>query len=114
MGSAVLLAFVAARGTGRSSADRNAHGPTGPNPCLTDRSCAQGWRCYAIPKDDPFAVEGECTQQCEDSLQCPAHFSCVKVSVAKGPQVVPEGARGATGELTGVCRPCGPDGCTPP
>ena len=111
MGTAVLLAFVAARGAGRG-ADRSAHGPQGPNPCLTDKSCAAGWRCYAIPKDDPFVVEGQCAQACEDSLQCPSHFQCEKVAVAKG-QVVPLGARGATAEQLGVCRQCGPDGCRP-
>jgi len=114
MGSAVLLAFVAARGMGGGkTGDRAEGGFARPGPCLTDRSCAKGWRCFVLPKDDPFVTEGECAQVCESSLQCPQHYECLKVSVVKGPFVVPEGARGATAETTGVCRACGPKGCTP-
>lgn len=112
--AAVLLAFMLARG-GRSAADRKAAaGVAGPSPCLTNRSCAEHWYCYVVPKDDPFAVEGECSQVCESDLQCPAKYRCEKVAVGeKGPLVVPIGARGATAETTGVCRACGPDGCAP-
>ncbi len=113
MGSAVMLAFIAARGFGRSN-NRAEGGFARPGPCLTDRSCAQGWRCFVIPKDDPFATEGECAQVCDGSLQCPKDYECKAVAIAKGPLVVPVGARGALPETTGVCRSCGPGGCTPP
>ncbi len=74
--------------------------------CLTTKSCGEGWRCYAEPKDDPFATSGVCSQTCESSLQCATHFKCVAVSKTKD-QVVPVGARGATEALEKVCRPCG-------
>lgn len=112
VGTAAILAFLVARGTGTRSSDRKEGGFARAGPCLTDRSCAQGWRCYVVPKDDPFAVEGECAQVCEGDLQCPSQHRCETVFDAeKGPLVVPKGARGATGKSTGVCRPCGPQGC---
>ena len=103
-GVAVMLAFMMAR-TGTRASDKKEGGYARAGPCLTDRSCAQGWRCYVIPKDDPFAVEGECSQVCEDDLQCPGQYRCEKVFDAeKGPLVVPAGARGATEKTSGVCR----------
>ena len=109
-GTAVLLAFVAARVNGTRASDRKHTGPVGAGPCLTDRSCASGWHCYVVPKDDPFAVEGECSQGCADDLQCPSQHRCEKVSVGeKGPLVLPLNARGATAEQTGVCRSCAGD-----
>lgn len=113
-GAAVLLAFAFARGGTGRAADRKQAGAPGPSPCLTNRSCAEHWACYVVPKDDPFAAEGECSQVCESDLQCPAQHRCEQVAVGeKGPLVVPIGARGATAETTGVCRHCGPDGCAP-
>ena len=100
-----LLAYFAAMATRGVSKSREG-GVAGPAECLTDRSCAEGWRCYAVPKDDPFAVSGVCTQQCEGDLQCPAHFRCESVAATKDRQVVPIGARGATETKVGVCRAC--------
>jgi hypothetical protein len=101
-----MVALAASRGLGA----RTKAVDTGE--CLTDKSCKAGWRCFAVPKDDPFVVSGNCAQVCEGDLQCPPHFQCLKVAVGNG-QVVPEGARGATAELLGVCQPCGPEGCQP-
>lgn len=74
--------------------------------CLTDRACGAGWRCFAVPKDDGFAVTGVCSQVCESDLQCATHFRCDEVAVGSD-QVVPIGARGGTAEHAHVCRPCG-------
>jgi hypothetical protein len=99
-----LLAYLAA-GRGTRGPGHNEDGPTGVHECLTHRSCAADWRCYAVPKDDPFAVPGICAQLCEGDLQCPSQHRCEEVAVGKG-QVVPLGARGATAERAHVCRPC--------
>ena len=61
----------------------------GPNlPCLTHLDCAKSLRCYAVPKDDPFATFGVCVESCLDDLQCPAGMKCAVT--AKGhEQLVP-------------------------
>ncbi|MBL8954035.1 MAG: hypothetical protein JNK82_24880 [Myxococcaceae bacterium] len=111
VGFIALLAYLAAMASRGTVAEKQS-GPPKAGPCLTNRSCAEGWRCFVVPKDDPFAVEGECSQPCEGSLQCPEQFECKQVAVSSsGPLVVPVGARGATAEVSGVCRPCGPKGC---
>ena len=114
IGAGAMILLMWLRGSYGRGYETNPHGPAGPNPCLTDRSCAEGWRCYAVPKDDPFTVEGQCAQVCESDLQCPAHFRCERVAATKGKQVVPETARGAGAEKLGVCRACGDEGCAPP
>ena len=95
IGGGVLLLLLVLRGGLFRGNDKNPHGPLGPSPCLTDRSCADGWRCFVQPKDDPFATEGVCAQGCQGDLQCPAHYRCEPAFVTKGKQVVPAGARGA-------------------
>jgi hypothetical protein len=74
--------------------------------CLTERACGPGWRCFAEPKGDGFAVTGVCSQVCESDLQCATHFRCDEVAVS-GDQVVPVGAHGAGPDRAHVCRPCG-------
>lgn len=109
---ALLAYFAALASRSGVKGPARAGGVAGPSECLTDRSCAEGWRCFAIPKDDPFAVTGRCAQACEGDLQCPAHFACQQVAVGDH-QVVPLGARGAKPETLGVCQPCGEGGCRP-
>jgi hypothetical protein len=72
--------------------------------CLTTASCGAGWRCYAVPKDDPFAVTGVCSHECADDAQCAAPLKCTEVAVTEH-QVLPLGAKGGGAERTHVCRP---------
>ncbi|MBK7864678.1 MAG: hypothetical protein IPJ65_39950 [Archangiaceae bacterium] len=114
IGFIAMLAYMAALASrqGSRASDGRAGAAAGPSECITDRSCAEGWRCYAVPKDDPFVVTGVCVQLCEGDLQCPPHFRCEPVA-AGDHQVVPVGARGAHGAPLGACRPCSDDGCQP-
>lgn len=97
-----MVAFVAAN-WGKSG-KATPRGVAGPTECLTDKSCGAGSRCFAVPKDDPFVVVGECAQACEGDLQCPARHRCEDVAVGKS-NVVPLDARGATAERAKICRP---------
>jgi hypothetical protein len=109
-----MLAYFAALASraGARVSDRAPGALAGPSECITDRSCGEGWRCYAVPKDDPFVVTGRCAQVCEGDLQCPPHFRCESVALGDH-QVVPLGSRGATAARLGVCQPCGEEGCQP-
>ena len=62
---------------------------SGPNlPCLTHVDCAKALRCYAVPKDDPFATFGVCVEPCLDDLQCPAGMKCA-VTAKGNDQLLP-------------------------
>jgi hypothetical protein len=73
--------------------------------CLTDRSCGAGWHCFAVPKDDPFAVTGVCSHECTDDTQCSAPLKCTEVAATADSQVVPLNAKGAGAQRLHVCRP---------
>jgi hypothetical protein len=75
------IALFAARG-GRGS-------KSGPNlECLTHDDCAKSLRCYAIPKDDPFATFGICVEPCLDDAQCSPGLKCGVTGKGKG-QLLP-------------------------
>src|SRR4051812_28366964 len=80
---AALLALVLARRGDKGSKFSLAGNLAGPSECITHRSCAEGWRCFAVPKDDPFVVTGVCAQVCESALQCPGHYRCEQVAANK-------------------------------
>lgn len=71
------------------AANRGTQVKAGPNlQCLTHADCARGLRCYAIPKDDPFATFGVCVEPCLDDAQCSAGFTCA-VTARANEQLVP-------------------------
>jgi hypothetical protein len=72
--------------------------------CLTDRACGPGWRCYAEPKADPFAVMGLCSHVCDRDADCGAALHCLEVAATRD-QVVPLTAAGAAAQRVRVCRP---------
>ncbi len=79
--AAMIGAIAIGRGSGPVKA--------GPNlACLTHVDCAKGLRCYAMPKDDPFATFGVCVEPCLDDLQCPSGMKCA-VTAKGNAQVVP-------------------------
>src|SRR5437762_14107558 len=55
-----VVALIATRGEKKPSAI----GDT--TECFADKACGDGWRCFAVPKDDRFAVSGVCSHVCED------------------------------------------------
>ncbi len=77
----------------------------GPNlQCLVHADCAKALRCYAVPKDDPFATYGRCVEPCLDDLQCPAGMHCSVTGKGKE-QLLPVRSGLEPGErvcLTGV------------
>lgn len=65
-------------GTGRGGVK------SGPNlECLTHSDCAKALRCYAIPKDDPFATFGVCVEPCLDDAQCAQGAKCAVTAKGK-------------------------------
>ena len=82
VGAAAMIGAIAvgSRGGGTKS---------GPNlECLVHADCAKALRCYALPKDDPFATYGVCVEPCLDDAQCPQGMKCAVT--AKGhEQLVP-------------------------
>lgn len=56
--------------------------------CLTHADCAKALRCYALPKDDPFATFGTCVEPCLDDAQCGPGMKCA-VTAKKNEQLVP-------------------------
>jgi Cys-rich repeat protein len=83
---AVAVASIVAlllAGRGRS----NAKGGPGFQ-CLTHIDCAKALRCYALPKDDPFATFGTCVEPCLDDAQCGAGEKCA-VTAKGDEQLVP-------------------------
>ncbi len=56
--------------------------------CLTHSDCAKALRCYALPKEDPFATFGKCVEPCLDDAQCEAGQLCA-VTAKGNDQLVP-------------------------
>ncbi len=56
--------------------------------CLTHVDCAKSLRCYALPKDDPFANFGKCVEPCLDDAQCGSGLRCA-VTAKGDEQLVP-------------------------
>lgn len=79
--AATLGILLATRGSGGVKA-----GPG--SECMVHRDCAKALRCYALPKDDPFATYGKCVEPCLDDLQCGAGMKCA-VTAQKNDQLVP-------------------------
>ncbi|MBS1149233.1 MAG: hypothetical protein H6Q89_931 [Myxococcaceae bacterium] len=62
---------------------------SGPNlQCLTHSDCARALRCYAVPKDDPFATFGVCVEPCLDDAQCGPGARCA-VTARGNEQLLP-------------------------
>lgn len=58
-------------------------------PCLTHRDCAQSLRCYGVPKDDPFVVQGTCRARCEGDAGCAESEQCAPAA-ERGGQLAPK------------------------
>lgn len=71
LGAAATIGMLALNRGGSST-------KSGPNlECLTHVDCAKALRCYAVPKDDPFATFGVCVEPCLDDLQCAPGAKCI-------------------------------------
>lgn len=79
-----LLLLSLAATLGFWAMNRGGNVKSGPGlQCLTHGDCAKALRCYAVPKDDPFATFGVCVEPCLDDLQCGAGMKCAVTAQGK-------------------------------